>query len=384
MKAMLPPLNVAPGVHQELVALTRACLAACRSRAKDGTVLFRPDATGGEDAMWTRDLCYLLEGAGALMDPREMLAAIDYLLAGQREDGAVPDRRGADGVPVYAAGPADTPLGRECPTDNPAFMVKLVAAYVRTTGDIRAFLDRRDALYRAVDTVPLSPDALVCVDRNRPHTEYGFTDRIAKTGNVFFSTMLYWEACQTLAKLCARAEYHDEAHDWYERAEPTSHRIGDFWDEDWGLFWAASEWCHQPDLWGSAYACVVRVATKTQARRIAEYFLGAGADCVLHGHLRHLPAGQYWHRTLRDVPRDTHQNGGFWSIPSGWLAQTVFLVDPPAAIRLIDDVLAQFLAHGVNEWISPSGGQVPGHVASVANVLGAVQPSKKLARPSER
>lgn len=379
MKAFLPLVNIPPQEHEALVAVARECLADCRAQAHDGTVLFRPDGSGHYDAMWTRDLCYALEGAGSLMDMKEALGAIDYLLAGQRDDGAIPDRRQADGRSVYLAGPPDRPLGEDCPTDNASFMVKLLSAYVRHSGDIHAFLQRREALYRAMDTIPLSNDGLVFIDRNRLRPEYGFTDCIAKTGNVFFTTALYWEACGTLATLCARAEYHDDAHEWYERAERTWRRIGDFWDEEEGLYWAASEWGRLPDLWGSLYACVIRVASKSRAARVAERFLGNADRAILRGHLRHLPAGVYWPRLLGDVPRDTYQNGGYWAVPSGWLAQTLQLADEGAARRLISELVVEFTAHGAHEWITPTERRLPGYVASIANVLGAVQPSGKLA-----
>lgn len=378
MKAFLPSVKISPQEYEVLSDLAQQCLQDCRAEAHDGTVIFRPDGSGHYDAMWTRDFCYMVEGAGQLMDPAEVLAATDYLLAGQREDGAIPDRRQADGLSVYYAGPVDRPLGDGCPTDNPQFMVKLVAAYLAQTGDVRAFLDRREALYRAMDSVPLSYDGLVVIDPNRPHSSYGFTDCIAKTGNVFFSTVLYWEVCQVLGRSCARAEYHDEAHEWYERAELTSRRIGDLWDEEFGLFRAASEDCRQLDLWGSAYACVVRAASKSQARRVADYFVSLRDECILHGHLRHLPVGEYWKRLLIEVPRDTYQNGAFWATPSGWLAKTISLADEDAARRLISDLITEFTEHGIHEWISEKERRLPGYVASIANVLGAVQPSKKL------
>jgi hypothetical protein len=381
MKAHLPPLNISPTDYAALEALARECLAACRATADDGTVLFYPDGSGHYAALWTRDFCYMVEGAGRLMDPAEVLAAMDYLLAGQREDGAIPDRRQADGLAVYFPGPLDAPLGQDPPTDNAPFMIKAMAAYVQQTRDVNAFLARRNALYKAIEQVPLNEDGLVVVDHNRPHSEYGFTDCVAKTGNVFFTTVLYWEACQVLAETCALCEYHDEAHEWYERAEWTSRRIQDFWDEENGLFWAASRECHQLDLWGSLYACVVRVASKSQTGRIADYFRAHWDEVVLAGQVRHLPAGQYWQRMLAPVPEGTYQNGGFWATPSGWLIRVLARDDEPFARALVQTLIADFQEHGVHEWISPAQRALPGYVASITNVLGAVQPSKKLAPP---
>jgi hypothetical protein len=381
MKAHLTPLNIAPADYAALEALAQECLAACRATATDGTVLFYPDGSAHYAALWTRDFAYMVEGAGRLMDPAEVLAAIDYLLAGQREDGVIPDRRQADGLSVYCAGPVDNPLGEDPPTDNAQFIIKAVAAYVRLTGEVDAFLARRNALYRAIEQVPLNEDGLVLVDHNRPHSEYGFADCVGKTGNVFFTTVLYWEACQVLAELCALSEFHDEAHEWYERAEWTWRRIQDFWDEEAGLFWAASRDCHQLDLWGSLYACVVRVASKSQMGHIAAYFGAHWDEVTLAGQIRHLPAGETWQRLLTPVPAGTYQNGGFWATPSGWLIKVLAREDETFARELVSTLVADFQANGVHEWISPTQRALPGYVASITNVLGAVQPSKKLAPP---
>jgi hypothetical protein len=378
MKPFLRPINIPTAEYEALQALARECLDGCRLVAADGTVLFRPDGSGHYNALWTRDFCYMVEGAGHLMDPAEILAAIDYLLAGQREDGVIPDRRQADGTSVYMVGGTANPIGADVPTDNAQFLIKAVAAYVGLTGDRQAFLDRRDALYRAIDSVPVSEDLLVYVDPNRAHPSYGFTDCIAKTGNELFTTLLYWEALGTLAQLCARAEYHDEAHEWYERAEHAARHMGDFWDESAGMFYAASQDCHQIDLWGSLYAAVIRAASKTQTARVAEYFRQWWDECVYEGHVRHLRAGEYWQRLLIDVAPDTYQNGGYWATPSGWLIQTIGLEDNLAARRLVTTLLEEFTAYGVHEWISPQERRLPGYVASIAKVLGAVQPSRKL------
>ena len=383
MKPFLQPLNIPTAQYETLARMAAETLAGCRAVADDGTPIYRPDASGHYDALWTRDFCYMLEGAGNLIDPAEALTGIDFILSRQREDGTIPDRVTASGEPIYLAGPVDRPLGRSAPTDNGPFMVKLVAAYVKLTGDLDAFLARRSNLYSAVDRVPLSTDMLVFIDPNRPHPDYGFTDCVAKTGNVWFGTILYWEACQTLAKLCARCEYHDEAHSWYEQAEHTSRRMGDFWDERIGLYRAASEDCNQLDLWGSVYACVIRAASKSHTARIAEYLAAHWDRCVLHGQLRHLPGSEHWRRLIADVPRGTYQNGGFWATPTGWLAKTMRALDEAWGRRVIDEVTADFEANGVCEWIGPREHCLPGYGASIANVLGAVQPSKKLDLPAE-
>ena len=72
-------------------------------------------------------------------------------------------------------------------------------------------------------------------------------------------------------------EQHDGAHAWYERAEKIGHRLQEVSDDGVGMSRAASEDCRQIDIWGSAYAAVIRVATKTQADRVADW-LGSAPE----------------------------------------------------------------------------------------------------------
>ena len=131
----IPKLSVPPEDFEWLVAECRRMLAECRVQAHDGTPLYTPDAQKHYGALWTRDFCTMVEGAPKLIPQEHTAAGIDYILRGQREDGAIPDRVEPDGTPVYCAGPKDHPLGAQPPTDNPQFLVKLVSEYFALTTD---------------------------------------------------------------------------------------------------------------------------------------------------------------------------------------------------------------------------------------------------------
>ena len=379
MLKQLPQVGIAPDQYEFVEETCREVLAGVRHIADDGTAIYFPG--GGYGACWTRDFCYMVEGAGQLIPAEEILACIDFLLKGQREDGAMPDRVRSDGKPVYMAGPEDGPLGDEPPTDNAQFMVKLAHAYVELTGDYGAFLERREQLYDGMEQVPRATDGLVEVDRNHPHSTYGFTDTIAKTGKVFFSSLLYWEACRRLAELCAHCEYHEEAHDWYEQAELLKRSLDQFHDREYGMYRAASQDCDQLDIWGSAYACVLRLASRSGAQYLGEFFCSAPEVSIWHGHVRHLPAGEYWERLIREVwpEPETYQNGAYWAVPSGWVAQVMATYDENAARDLIYDLLDVWRVEGVFECISPD---VPplcaGYAASATCVLGAVRADERI------
>jgi hypothetical protein len=349
-------------------------LSECRVEASDGTVLYRPDGGGHYDALWTRDFCYMVEGARALIPQDHTAAGIDYLLARQREDGAVPDRVGADGVAVFTAGPADAPLGTQPPTDNPQFLVKLTHDYVWSTNDVPFVEERLERLWRALESVPTQPDGAVYVDPAAPHSSYGFTDTIAKTGAVLFSTLLLWEAWQLMGKLGRRCEDHEAAHEAYEKADKTHRALGQFWDEGRQAFIAATGDCRQVDVWGNAYAVRIGAVGSSHRHRIAQFLAEAYDAYALRGHVRHLLAGEYWERLLIPVEPDTYQNGGYWAVPSGWVARCLAGSDrPELAGRLARQLIDEFREGGVCEWISETQRAVPGYVASAALLLDAVK-----------
>jgi hypothetical protein len=371
----LPQVLIEPEDYAFLRDTCARLLAGARRVAGDGTPVYFPDTSGCYPALWTRDFCYLAEYAGDLLPAAELLAGIDFLLAGQRGDGVVPDRVTLDGTPVYLAGPQDTPLGTAPPADNPAFLVKLLDAYYLRTGDVAGWFQRLPALLAALETVPLSPDGLVYIDPNSPSPAYGFADTVAATGKVFLASLLHWEAARRLAVRLQELEDHEEARIWYDASEAALKVLPELYDEEALLYWAASEDCRQHDLWGSVYAAVIRIASKRQSRLIGDLLVEQGEMFFQHGHLRHLPKGEYWERLLAPVPAETYQNGAYWAVPVGWAAQTLALEHPAEAEALIGEVLSVWREGEVYECLSPyADPRCPGHLTGAVCLLGAVRP----------
>lgn len=373
----LPPVRINREKYYQLRELTQSVLAGCRHVADDGTPIYYPDGSGHYPALWTRDFCYMVEGAGVLMPAQEILAGIDFLLAGQREDGFIPDRVQADGTPIYLPGPADKPIGTQPPIDNQFLIVKLICAYARLTRDYTSAVKRLDRVWSAVDAVPVEPDGLVFVDRNNPSVDYGFADTVAKTGKVLWGSLLHWEACEMMAQTYKGWEHHDDARVWFERSLQAHQRLAEFWDDSVGMYRSAQQDCRQIDVWGSAYGAVIRVASKSQTERMGHWLVRSWDNIVLKGYVRHLLKGEYWKRLLVEVPEDTYQNGGYWAVPTGWVAQTMAIVNESAAIKLAETLVDSFLQDGACEWINEQQCAVPGYAASVACLLGSLQGRKK-------
>lgn len=349
---------------------TRSELAGCRIIAHDGTVLFTPDGLGHYGALWTRDFAYMVENAWPLLDPAEVRAAAEYLLRGQRDDGCIPDRVQADGRAVYSAGAPDRPLG-EPPTDNGPFMVSLVSNYVRNTGDFGFAARWLPALGRGLDYTPRHSSGLVYIAPGRPRSPYGFTDTIAKTGELLFSSLLYWDACRQMAALARRCT--GDPYPYPQRAEQVSRALERLWDDKVGAYRAATGDCNQVDVWGTAYAVYIGAVQGERKGRALAFLRDRYADYVYRGQVRHLLRGEYWEKTLMPVERETYQNGAYWATASGWVIAALAQIDPALARRMAEDLLADFRQNGIYECVNEGYRKLEHYVVSATNPWGVLR-----------
>ncbi len=347
----------------------------CRIEANDGTKLYTPDGIGNYRALWTRDFCYMIEGAPGIISWPEVEACIDYLIRHVNEKGIVPDRVAAEGAPTYNV------LGPEPPTDNAQFLVKLVGYWYPATQDrekLKSYLPR---LHKALASLPRDPNTgLVWIDPATPHSPYGFTDTIAKTGGLFFSSVLLWEAEQVLADLYDAAGEPDQAAAARNRAETVHKALETLWDAQAGCYLAASVDCKQPDVWGNAYAIACGCLQGDRAKQVAKWLMDQKEAVVMRGQVRHIPAPGAWQKTLMEVKPGTYQNGAYWATASGWLATAFQVLDQEEADRLILDCIADMKANGVYECINAGGyTKVKEYVASVTLPMQYLR--KRLGKP---
>jgi hypothetical protein len=339
----------------------------CRVMAIDGTTLFTPDGIGHYGALWTRDFAYLVEHGGEFLRQDEVRAAIEVLLAGQRADGAIPDRVNRYLVPIYHPGAVSHPMGAGPALDNAMFMVALIYHYHRQFHDpefVRAVVP---ALRRALSFVPLNR-GLVFNDSQLPSCTYGFQDTVAKGGHDLFCSLLYVAACRQMAELdSARTD------EWHERAVATEDGLWLLWDEASGLYLAADELCRQVDVWGNAFAVAHKIGDAARRARVAQALADRYATFVHAGQVRHLPEPESWERLFQPVDAGTYQNGGYWGTASGWLIEALKTVDPGLAERTLQELIGHYRREGVLEWIAPDGRKGPDlYVATILNVWSLV------------
>jgi hypothetical protein len=319
-----------------LMKETRRIVEGCKVKAFDGiTECFTPDASAFYKAMWTRDLFYMIEGVPECITDEELYNACAYLLNGQREDGVIPDRRDADGVSIYSAGPYGKKLGLP-PTDNSQFMVKLVHKYVMRTGNINYFNIVADCLERALACLDRSPGGLVYIPANVKRSSFGFIDQIALTGEILFASLLLIEAERAMQELYEMAGQNRMSVYWKEQAEASLKGLEALWCEDEGLFWESNGEEHQLSIWGSCYAAYAGLASRERAERISRRIVKDYDRAVRFGQVRHLFYPELWKKKIglkldedgSISPAPGHyQNGAYWSSASGWVSAVIRLTE---------------------------------------------------------
>ena len=332
-----------------LAAESQRLIRAARRDMQSGIGAFPPQVGIGYEAFWLRDYAYMLEGCSEAFTDEELRDACLLFVRATRADGYGVDCVKYDGTPIYKPGYGS--MGREPVTDGGMFTVAVAWHTHQRLRDLELLASIADRLVATMDAVPRHPETgLVHIGAEGwERCPYGFTDTVHKQGDLLFSSLLWIEAAARLAELLGAIERSDEAERFAQQSDALAEAVRRvLWDEERGLFRAATLRCAQPDLWGSAFAVHLGVASEMQATRVARYFQLHYDEVVQHGQLRHLPGGEYWEEAGR---RDHYQNGAYWATPTGWLALTLDRVDPRLARRTLLDLVADFRERGVCEWV---------------------------------
>ncbi|HBE77907.1 MAG TPA: hypothetical protein DDW65_09015 [Firmicutes bacterium] len=346
----------------------------CITEAHDGTRLFTPDGIASYNALWVRDFAYMVEYGGDFLEDRNIEEAIAFIIKGCRADGWMPDRIYADGMAVYAAGEIGTPVGL-ANLDNTPFLVFIVYFYLNRIHSAKArslFQHWESFLNRGMDIIPLSESGLVYNNPQAPHSPYGFTDTICKTGELFMESLLYWRSCQFLSKLYARFGNIKATIKFNVRSKKIEKNIFKLYNAEKKAFLAATHDCNQIDIWGNAYLLYIGFPAKKVWLELVS-FLHDNYDCYCYkGQIRHLLQGEYWDRLLIDVPREEYQNGAYWATATGWVVWCLAQTDGRLAAKTVNDVISSFAEDGIYECLNVNYAKLDSFVVSAVNVYGAI------------
>ena len=282
------------------------------------------------------------------------------------------------GAAIYAAGNPELPCG-EANLDNAPFLAMAFSLLLdRVEPWEREILLQKHLapLWRGLACIPLDADGLVWNDSQRPHSPYGFTDCIGKTGTLMMESLLLWRACRMLAShLQRRGDFAS----FLSKMERTSEHIENalekvFYQKESGMLLAATQDCRQIDVWGSCYALSVGFPlTEGCAQSIRRWLIANAGGILEHGQLRHTAPGEFWERLLLFVPQGEYQNGAYWATATGWFADAVHPADPALAERVLEEAAAYFEEQGIFECVNGPYRKLNHFVVSAANTYGAAK-----------
>lgn len=357
-----------------LEAAARRLLEGCQVPGVGGHPFYTPDGKGNYRALWTRDFTYMVENAGDLIPVENVEACIQALVDGIRADGAAPDRVRPDGVAVYTAGGEGHPIG-EPNIDNAPFLAIAVDNHLQRVNPFRRlglFRKWSEPLDRAMDYIPRGANGLVFNDPQKPHSPYGFTDTIGKTGELFFESLLYWTACRRLAAWHERLG-GSRAAEYQRRAALIEANVGDLWEEEAGAFLAATEDCRQLDIWGNAFALWLDFPLGDRRARVVDFLVRHRDRFLWRGQVRHLLVGEHWERLLVPVAPERYQNGAYWATASGWMMWALAQHDENLARDVWTDLIRDFRERGIFECVNEGYSQLDSYVVSATNPLAAAR-----------
>ncbi len=354
-----------------LEMLSQKLIRGCVTKTPAGITLFTPDGVASYDALWLRDFAYMAEYAGDFISNDELEGCIRYALSGKREDGWMPDRIYADGMVAYAAGVVGKPVG-EANLDNTPFLIYAVWQLLSRLPVSKAkplFETWQSDLVQGLRAIPRSTRGLVYSSPAAPHSPYGFTDTVAKTGELMMESLLYWRAAKMMSVLQHRYGFTHKA-DLTEDAALIENNLQALYDEESGMFLAATQDCRQIDIWGNAYLLYIGFPAAKAKETILSYLSTHLWDFTYKGQIRHLPPREYWQRLLIDVAHDEYQNGAYWATATGWVLWCVAQKDAKSAFELLTKVVYSFQNDGVFECVNEGYEKLDSFVVSATNVLG--------------
>ena len=380
---VIPCRAAAPNAREAGVWLQGRSLQLIRgaqAKMNDGTSAFLPQVGLNYNAFWLRDYAYMLEGCPEAFSDMELRNSLLTFVKALRSDGAGVDCVKCDGTPIYK--PGYEGMGDNPVADGSQFTVDVAWRTQQRLKDAELLKRIIDPLVKSMNAVPRdSVTGLVYIDPSKAwdRCPYGFTDVVRKTGCELFCSLLDVRASRQLADLLEEVQRNTEAATWRIAADAKAAAIQKvFWDPNVGLFNAATIKCKQPDIWGSAFAVHLGIATAGQSHAIAQYFKRHHGEIVQKGQIRQLPVGVYWEGYDR---KDYYQNGGFWGVASGWVVETLKLVDPALAEQTVVDMVRDYSQRGVWEWIHGEQVGVASYVACAALPLASLRKEYKLPKP---
>jgi hypothetical protein len=236
----------------------------------------------------------------------------------------------------------------------------LLASTTKAWPEKDFFCQLEPSARKALDFVNRSANGLVYNNPVHPNCTYGFTDSVAKTGNLFFCSLLYIDASRQLSELSAQYKCGDSAR-YANEAEVMSSSVDTVLKDPASPLWlAATIDNRKPDVWGTAYLVAMNLSTAAKRQAAMDEMVNNADKYFLAGQARSIPFPNYWDRcdftpagqgdkTGRHcAARGTYQNGAFWATPHTYLTAALLATNHSQfAEAMLSDAIANFVSRTI-------------------------------------
>lgn len=251
-----------------------------------------------------------------------------------------------NGVPDFKN--PDEPNGTLPMMDSIHFLILILWTDWTLTGDNSTFLAQQAVIDDCLALLPRSVNGCVYSDPAGDQIDYGFTDRIIKTGDVAYGTALQAWAY----KMCAEMTGESGSGPYTTLREEAQDGLATLRQPD---GWYAGSSINQAavdDVWATALIVaeeLVSGADRTaSATTLRDAYLAG--TITQNGLVRHIPTGQTWADDSYNSPSFPFQNGGYWLTPLWDCYRAVNLVDSSTAHdwvqEALDEIEAEIVASG--------------------------------------
>lgn len=363
--------------------------------------LLLPSGDGKYPSFWVRDSIMMVESGLVSIELVEKYIEI-FAAYGQNgeetlelENGlsvppfAVCDHVNYTGKPVYYPGTykdgswqGDGKYGYLPPFCDNFYFILLVKFYLDMGGN-KEILKKSFSGYaletrieKALSSYGIDRETELCVsDEEKYAVDWGFVDSVKKTGKLLFASILRYRAAMALAEIFSE---NSEKVNYYKGI---AQKIADsivkvFYDEKTGWLYSATGFCHQIDVWGTAYAVYLGIIDKEKTyKALVEGYTAKTAVC--DGQVRQIltncdySSDSAWECCL--AAHNTYQNGGYWATATGWYAGAIYSYDKDIAENIISDFIAHTEKYKDNgspyEWINEDTTDFSGRLYGTSGVL---------------
>jgi len=339
-----------------------------------GNTLIRPGGRGAYPAFWIRDYAMSLDAGiisaeeqrhALLLTARNQVDTSIILPSGSLlPPGSIPDHISFTGKPIFFPGVLSDYMAQGGPRwgllpclDDQFYFIHMAAQFADQTKNTeflkeavrgKTLLHRLEAAYAMP---PSQPDTgLVCATESVRGVNFGFFDCVVHTGNLFFCSLLKFQAAQELAYLLEASGGKEQAQHYRDEAARISNALAPTFALGNGWYRASTGQSAQPDVWGTAFAVYIGALPADLEKPSCQTLADAlrQGSIAWKGAIRHVPMDadfsetSAWEKCL--AKKDTYQNGAYWNTPIGWVCYAVAKTDFAQARELANAYIEQLRA----------------------------------------